>query len=817
MSEHDFLHALKEDLPEGFAQELKAKLDALDEPVHNNRLDNHRTFWTVAAASMVTVLLGVVLLVSRIPQFQMLVIAPSAPVPSFTQHDTITSANIDQLQPFARLGNGMITGINITPDGEHLLISATTGLFLHDAHNLSAEPEQIYEGSIRYASDIDSNGYLYGIADSLYPQAEQIIISRWNGITGERTDILHLDEFGINALDGLEVKPDGSQMMLSLCREYRQFLDYGTVCKNKTYIWYDTQTGEQVYEISFDVGNVWSRYAMSDDWTYFAYMIDADDKETLSQPMIRLMNMETYAARNVVSFGAPYVVEPDVTMGGQLFTLSPDGQYMTTHSFATMQTISILLDVNRLWESEEPINPGSLNVEAILHRFSVSEFFIYQLYFAPDGQRAYATNSTQLIELDLTSEEGRLQPSRTADLNQGYSMYITTSPVLSPDGSILYIPYEGNIVLAYDTETLAKIDEMTYYQNDSDEQFEFIHDASQVVVYSGRYSGGIPDIWTINTDPPIHQTFLRDDVLTQTYSFAISPDGMTIAYQEDSVWHVENPVWIQHGEEIRQAIDLPPDANMRDLQFLDDGTLFGVIDNVGKPTIVRWSAADIADGNLLPNFFELELYNMSGIFQNVTGAQRYAIAPNGQWFALSPCVITEIVCNRSEFVIWNLETEERIRISDEVHLQQYGTMAFSPDSQLFAYGYCTEQFAFTIVNLQITCAAGSVNFYTLDSILGLIDTDMPQTLEPAFTITGFEQVPTHITFHPVQQDDGSWLVAITEWNTRTQLWRINPDGTAEVLRILDNVRQPVAFEPTGGLMFTMSDTAQTEVWGVPLP
>jgi WD40 repeat protein len=835
MNENDFLYARQETMPEDFGKDLWQQLQEQDK-----KPQPKKAIWTVAVASLLTAIMGIALVLSRVPGIATLMVAPSVPIPSFTQHGLITSENIDQLQPFARLGNGTMTGMHMMPDGEHLLVTATTGLYLHDAHDLSAEPEQIYEGSIGYYSDIDDKGNLYGVVESITappadviiytqgayaPQAQDITVARWNGTTGERMDILYLDSLVSQGIEALKVKPDGSQILLSLCNEFKQLDNYGTTCSQKAYIWYDTLTGEKLFEINFPISNTWSSYAITDDWSTFAYLADDNESETANQPVIRMMDLATHEIRAVASYGEQQYEYSFVMYVGELF-FSHDGRKLMIKGLPDYQSLMYdVYDVTDLWDTTEPINPYTSNDETLYLIPPSGNFFSEQPILAPAGRYMFFISDTRLFRYDLLESEIPIASIR-ADLNQGYShtyrLSGTEPTVFSPDGTTLYIRYVGNIVMAYNTETLSKIDEMAYYQNDAAEEFQFTNDGSQVVIHAGSYQNGIPDIWAIDTDPPTRTSFLPDGITAPANHFALSPDGTQIAYQLSDTYDVPNHLYstqigyllsgtydvpnhlrIQNRED-NQTVQLASRPKLLDLRFLNNGTLVGIAAN---SELMRWSVDIFGSDNTSPQRNEIALTGINEHVSAFTNAHHIITDDTGQWFAAVACQ-SSTTCERNLFKIWDVQSEAIIATVADDEFHQFGSLAFSPDSQLFAYGYCAEPFESPSV--VAVCNTGEVRFYAMNSFVTDADTS-----EPLLTLTGFTDLPANIAFHPIQQSDGSWLVAITEWNTRTQLWRVHEDGTAEVLRTLDTVGQPVAFDPTGGLMFTTADTLQTEVWGVP--
>ncbi len=476
-----------------------------------------------------------------------------------------------------------------------------------------------------------------------------------------------------------------------------------------------------------------------------------------------------------------------------------------------MRCIHAIYDVASLWETEEPVNPG-MNVDAVRYRTSASAYSSYQLFISPDSRHGFAITNNEIRQFDLSSNERTLRPSLTTNLHQGLQPHDV--PIFSPDGATIYIR-PGNILLAYDSATLNKLDEVAYFENDYGNAFQFTEDGSEVAAYS--IHGGIPDIWAINTDPPTHEPFLPDGILSPTGQFALSPDGNTIVYKIEPLWDSTDALWVSRRDSSNPPLQLSIEAYPMDLQFLSDGTALGIMSgtNTAGLSLLRWTIED-ANGDSDPvTVDEMPLTGIQSWSLMSTGLKNYTIAPNNQWFALSLCRLNDSTCKRDKFSLWNMETGERITLADEQNFHEYGAMAFSPDSELFAYGYCAEPFV--LENTFMNCHASTVRFYTLDALV-MSEPAIDATIapEPLFTLTGFTELPTNIAFNPIQQSDGSWLVAITEWNSQTQLWRIYPDGRSEHLRTLDTVRQPVAFDPTGSLMFTTTHTVQTEVWGVPV-
>jgi WD40 repeat protein len=787
-----------------FVQASTPKSATPNKTAPQNKRESHRTFWTAAAASLVTVLLGVVLVMSRIPQLQTLVVAPPVPVPSFTQHSLITSENIDQMQPFARLGNGIINQIYMMPDGEHLLVAASTGLFLHDAQDLNAEPEQIASESISYM-DVDTQGNIFGVTSLLAgtDNPEQTVV-RWDAVTNERHNLLQLPE-DVDYIDDISVKPDGSQMMVQMCAEKKFSNDFGWICAKQEFAWFDTANSELLAldEPVID-GQLPGQYAIADNWSYIAYYLDLDGQADVYEFSLQLINIETREARTVLLSNAPsrsaYIVG-----GLNRLMLSADGQRLLLQTVGTAEQSSIL-DVDMLWNAAEPIDLWMSDDVTLYRTGKLENAFAFGYTFSPDGLSVVAASYGSLFRYNLTGDVNlSLQPALKTD-SQGGDLYQTV--VFTPDGQTMYALYAANIIIKYNA-SLEIVDTLTHYNSIHNPLFQFSADG-QFLAVSSRFSS-VPVIWTLNTDSPTNERFLPDGELHSVSLFALSPDGITVAYQDSDFWN-EAPVWVDrlYDDNSRHLVDT--DLQLHDLSFLPDGSLLGMRYQAG---IVRYSVEDILNDNPQPQVDRLNPPGMVNSIFSPSGISRIALSPNSQWAVVTRCYL-ETTCTYTLFTVWSMETKDQITlVMDETAFKDYGSMSFSPDSQLFAYGYCNHELE--VVNTEHSCASGEVRVYTIDSLLTHNGTfgDSPP-LEPLLTLTGFEALPTNIAFNPVQQSDDSWLVAITELNTQTQLWRINTDGTSELLRTLENVWQSVAFDPIGGLMFTTSDTAQTEVWGVPL-
>src|SRR5690606_17793552 len=101
------------------------------------------------------------------------------------------------------------------------------------------------------------------------------------------------------------------------------------------------------------VGNAWGGFAMSDDWSTFAYAVDVAYSDSLNQPMIKFMDMTTYETKTVITFGAPQSIEGGTVWGLGEFIFSPDSQFLMVQPAYMEQTTSVIYDVDSLWEVAE--------------------------------------------------------------------------------------------------------------------------------------------------------------------------------------------------------------------------------------------------------------------------------------------------------------------------------------------------------------------------------------------------------------------------------------------------------------------------------
>ena len=790
MNENDFLYARREKMSEEFGKDLWKQLQEEDK----KQLPKTAA-WTAVAASLLTGIIGFLLVFSHTANIGSMIDVPIN-VPTFTQHDVITTSNIDQLQPFAHLGNGMVHQIQAMPDGEHLLIATSIGLFLHDANNLNTEPTQITTASLSYI-DVDEQGNIYGITSlpfgvNTYPQT----VLRWDAITYEQTELVQLPDDMVN-MGGLSIKPDGSQLMIQMCATIEHIPDFNLTCTEQAFIWYDTASGEQ---LAIDRPNLYTDlvlgpYAIADDWSYMAYFVDIDDDPEPKIFHLQLMDITTHEIRTVL------ISDPPPNHPAELNSLmfSFDGERLLLQPIG-MTGQALVMDTATLWATDEPINFW-LDDEATLYRTAENdETFIWDFQLTPDGRSRVAQSNDHLYRYDLVGDTNSLLASALS-----IDKVINPSFIFSLDGQSIYGLHADDFIFKYDTATLELMDTLTRYNSHYLQEFQFTEDGSQVAV--SKWYSDIPSIWTINTDPPTHDLFLPDNQLREVSQFALSPDGKSVAYHFNELWNTDGSIWIENlDQNTRQAIG--SSLGFHDLRFLPDGTLLGIHPNLG---LIRYTA----DNRDNPQIDRLSVSGMANNLFTLAGASRVTLSPDNQWVIVSRCH-KEASCNYADFIVWNVETNQQVTlVTDENAFKEYGSMAFSPDGKLFAFGYCLNKIE--VVNAQYQCGASEVRIYALDDLIAHDSTySNPVPLEPLVTLTGFKEIPINIAFAPQQQTDGSWILAITEWHTRTQLWQVNEASTAKMLRILETVTQPVAFDPTSSLLFTTADTAQTEVWGVPL-
>ncbi|HRF96816.1 MAG TPA: hypothetical protein PLZ51_16525, partial [Aggregatilineales bacterium] len=65
---------------------------------------------------------------------------PRPTLPPNETYQTITTENADKLQPAYEWGRGLPHNLAWSADGSRLLVASSTGLWLHDAQNISTPP-----------------------------------------------------------------------------------------------------------------------------------------------------------------------------------------------------------------------------------------------------------------------------------------------------------------------------------------------------------------------------------------------------------------------------------------------------------------------------------------------------------------------------------------------------------------------------------------------------------------------------------------------------------------------------------------------------
>ncbi|MCA9912619.1 MAG: WD40 repeat domain-containing protein [Anaerolineae bacterium] len=827
MSENDFLHALREKMPQTFGEELLAQLKAQDAPdaipVQTSEpkpvktaIPVRRTFWTIAAASILAVLLGFVIVVTRSPADSLL--QQPSDVLSFTQSAPITSQNINLLQPFATLGDGIAYDLALSPDGETLAVATSLGISLHDANDLNAEPTLV-----------DVNGA--GVSKLIYRSDGKIA-----GVTSEQRVFIYdpqADE--LNELFSLPANTlsfrfsgDATQLLTLTCAER---VEAGEACPDKWSIaFFDIDLTKQGFRRNFLIFAEYPQIAVTEDFSLLAFTQLSETEDNIAQ--IMLYDLENAGLVKPVLEIPLGITSTDLYLQNIVRSMdfSPDGSQLVI-SLNSQYVRGLISREGRIgksiqvWDVEQLLaQDAPQNVSGDVPTVAALDGAIIQgLVFGATSDTLLRVSNEGLIVLDLN------QPDEMGEYLHIGSPNIETVH-FSPDGERMYILAYGASIQEWDWQNRELLQQNTKYRSTEEFGFAFSADSTQMLSSSQLplfIGTNFVDLWDLQQEAPQAnmlptigqapvQVAMDDEMaanlpqISMPVNLAVmSLDGRYVAYQGVSSY-TNSDLYLLDLVTGEQRI-LLEQVQVYLLQFSTDGTLFARITNSG--IVYRWSPQAVAASDVNPTSFTVPLTSRYTVYPV---RDKDEVAPNGQLVAVYECQQTQEQlpsgfylgdCSREVLGIGHVENRdlfERILVDTE----GFGALTFAQDSQTLAFGACMERG-------ERECSVGQVSFYDVREMTESQATSSLPDVPLINMIQGFTSLPIQLVFHPMVAEDGSQIVAIRLEEGGVELWRWSPDGESELWRTLDTIENPIAFSPDGRFLAT-SRRGQIEFWGVPL-
>ena len=605
----------------------------------------------------------------------------------------------------ARLGMGKINDIKYSPDGKHLAVASSIGVWIYDAQtgeviNLITSTDRIVGGepepqvspinSISFSPDgqllaIGTQGnniriwdvklgryrhtyWVSGLQSLSFSPDRNILASGgteillWDPETGKR---IHHQHFSIaltafSRINSVVFSPDGQTLASAD--------DDQTV-----HLWNAKTGGEPIRTLRAHTDKVLS-VAFSPDGQTLA---SASDDET-----VRLWNAKTgepihtfsaYSAQQRVAFspdgnilaigGFGSIHLWDVETAKRLHTLSGYSGAITGISFSPDgQTLAGGSDygVLRLWDVTGEPRPIITEYISSVQRVS----------FSPDGQ-------TLAIQDQISNVH--LWNARTEALH--HTPLISKSMSFSPDGQVLASQSHNTIDL-WDLQTEALLDTIT--KDGISWGVSFSPDSQMIAAIDAN---GVVLLWDVKT-----KTLLHTFIAARTISISFSPDSQMIAGTSRTdvhLWDTKTGDILQEftGERRIDSISFSPDsqtlaiASRTDVHLWDTKT-GDLLHTLTGHRGVLWEVSFSPNGQVLAvaGLASVSLWDVKTgeILRTLIerSAHSVAFSPDGKTLA----------CDRDNTVhLWDTETGELLQELSG-HTDSIYSVAFSPEGRTLASG-----------------------------------------------------------------------------------------------------------------------------------
>jgi WD40 repeat protein len=778
MSENEFLNALKEEMPDDFGRSLLAQLKAEEK---SKMKPLPATIWTVAAACLVTVLVTFVLFVSRMPNGAPL----STMQEAWQMREPITPENINLLEPLLTIGYGQAEAIALSPDNNTLAVGTSLGLYLHDAHNLAAEPVFLgmpsdfetslaapYHRIVRYIGYTE-DGRLF----TLLAKSEEITLYEWDEASKSFLDRFTLGQPWLIP-QVVRINGDGTRLLLGTCSMENGM--YGDFCQTHSLAriqLVDLLNGEDVFfRIPRRMSNAIA--TVNPDWTKIAFE---------EESRIKLYDLASGETQDLLLIGNAEGNRDQVMDSDEMHSLhfSPDGS-----KIGILDATTSPMDWWELSELEaEPRTVG---------QYGTSMYFGDGVYYPnrpvpalnPVTEQYLFASDIGLVIYDF----GANRPSALIPSDSRPRDYQVSS-----DGQSLYTLDQTGLIRVWDWDDAAQTDMSLRYGIGSNYEFSISADGN-LFSGGGRGLGFVYDISSATIQQTALSTaensYLASDLVT------VSPDGRYIAFSQNSeLW-----VYDRHDESMQRISTTVYPSFMA---FRPDGALLVFSYFEGELVRARLFTAEVLDTGVLPASSRVEAVESIPMTSLV-------LSPDGSKILASHCtnpdVYTTGICENRSLRVFDTYTWEEIRelpasLSNGGDLASYG---ISSDSQWLFLSYCGDEVDYTWLCEEENSVIKVWNFNELAS-----------SAEARISIEGLH--PDFLNLmNIIPYADGSFLIDSWQYILDEEttgdfvptaiFWELEANGDYRELRRIP--MESVSFAPDGSYFLTSKD-GLIELWGVP--
>ncbi len=725
----DFLYALKDDLPQDFADDLRQQLQTHEK---NKTVKPARSWWVLAAATFASLFFGALMIFVSAPQIDFL-----APILNLREEplqlEPIHADNITRLEMIDSKGQGQAYRMALSPDNQSLAISTNTGIHLHDANDLSAEAQFIGTpgiGGVLHMEYAD-NGDLYVIG---WIEIEKVGIYRWERESEQFQLIEYLDaDWRIQSID---LSPDGNYLLYSTCAGeggWYPALTLFLVCTGPATVEIhilDLRDFSNNITISPEKSsNV--AVSMSPDWSQLAYY---------NNGVIYLYDMATGETRPVIEtrIGTILPDYPDARNSAMLH-FTPDGNQLGFLRVSTGKFHSWSLEELNTVDIE---NPFTLLTDAPTE----DDLYASSIIFHPVSNERLLVRSDSIVVYPADDER---QITELRHVGQVRNL------LMNSDGSRLYVMGTTGVVQVLDWESRERIEINLNYSTGYNSEITFSQDSTSFVNNNFTYNPGISFLWDVENNALERYTLANDEQIANPIAHsAISPDSRYIAYAMSGYIYIYDRIENEH----RQLYLL---ANVHSMGFRDDGQLVVISrENVngGGGHIHHFTAGMIEGGDI---DYPLEYAVISDLrFGNDQGfpATTSTLLPGADILAVFQCDVfvesTSFNMNCNQHLIKLVDTE-----TGEILLEFEAPIGITFIS--LELGHSNDgQYLF-----MGNCERGSTSLIQCREDSGIVDIwrieDLLAGNTEALRVSDVQATEDNIDL--IAYDDGSFLLATSTW------------------------------------------------------
>lgn len=727
-----------------------------------------RGHWVALVAAALTLLLTSVIISSR-PSSDSNLLAEAIP---FDRLQPITADNINRLTHLATLGTGMAFDVDWSPDGEWFAISSASGVYIHDADALNAEPTLLGGRSMTITkAALNPTG-------TILAGAHRNSVILWNTSTGEVLHVIDTNEIWISFV---QFNAAGDQLATAGCVEF----EAGVGCHLYRVRLWDLATGEETH--SLEIENH-SQLALTPDFAYLAYDRSVDFGEPRFLVLVDVATGEIAAE-----------IESPNFRNSLRFAFNSDGSKLVVGGIWQGSNVRIF-DVNSLVEQEGTPEPDA--EELVMQagpEFSFTTFLPGDTELLTLGRTGYLT-----IRDAETGEQIR---------NTSVDVEFVLAAAVDPQVETFVVVDSSGLVRLFDLETGDLRRNLLRYGTN----FSHLGFNDHMVAASGTsWSDAPARLWNLNDLVEPEQVIAVEatsETLMGVADFAFSPEGTELAYIVNrSELHIRNLL----RSEDRVLTTVPNDST---LTFTEAGALI---------VLTPYERLLFQDTHA-----QRETIPLPGLGQRDYGRSLTGISSDGQLIVngIIECSthtpsnpdVSGTFCTTTALDLWTNDLQTRLaRLESGQTAEMPSVVTISPDNQLMAYSTCAEievQSIGTNQGFWVRCKSGEILVWDIRNLDENGVTEEADPTPPFAILEDYAQIPIQMAFAPTSVENRHLLATTTSSDGNIRFWVINPeDETYELIEPLENLDEMagasnVAFDQSGTLV-AASYGGRIQIWGV---